>query len=68
MAEMRETKIRFGQRAWNLIQSEAEIDGISASQFVREAAIARAILVRYERGETTSTDTLMEIIRQLREE
>jgi uncharacterized protein (DUF1778 family) len=68
MAEMRETKIRFGQRAWNLIQSEARADGVSASQFVREAAVARAVLARHERGETTTNDWINEIIRMLRED
>ena len=48
---MHETKIRFGLRAWELIQEEARHDGVSASQFVREAAIALAVHLRTKRGE-----------------
>jgi hypothetical protein len=46
MAGMRETKIRFGEEAWRLIQEEAARDGVSGSQFVREAATAWAIYLR----------------------
>lgn len=38
--------MRFGESAWKLIQEEAEREGISATQYVREAAIARALLDR----------------------
>lgn len=63
---MREAKIRFGVRAWELIQDEARLEGVSASQFVREAAIARAIYVHYQRGETEPGAALEAIIAFLR--
>lgn len=65
---MRETKIRFGARAWELIQEEARADGVSASQFVRESAIARAAYLRTKRGETPMADAMEEIVEKLREE
>lgn len=65
---MRETKIRFGLRAWKLIQEEARADGVSASQFVRESAIARAVYLRTKRGPTPAGDALDKIIKRLREE
>ena len=64
---MRETKIRFGNRAWELIQEEAEIDGVSASQFVREAAVARAIFMKNRRGDTEAGETIIHLIEALRE-
>lgn len=65
---MRETKIRFGQRAWALIQEEASLDGVSASQFVREAAIARAVYIRAEREPMPVGEAVNDIIQQLRAE
>lgn len=65
---MRETKIRFGERAWKIIQEEAILDGVSASQFVRESALARAVYLRSLRGEALGGNGLQDIIRQLREE
>lgn len=65
---MRETKIRFGVRAWELIQEEATRDGVSASQFVREAALARTFYLRAQRGETVAGEEFEDFIRRLREE
>lgn len=55
---MREAKIRFGAALWNLIQEEASRDGVSASQFVREAAMVRAVVYRMRRGEDYETEYL----------
>lgn len=68
VAGMRETKIRFGVRAWEIIQEEADLDGVSASQFVREAALARAIYMRYKRGEVEPGQKFDELVAQLRGE
>lgn len=65
---MRETKIRFGARAWDLIQQEARNDGVSASQFVREAALARALYARHLRGELADGAQFDELIARLRSE
>lgn len=68
MAGMTEAKIRFGRRAWEIIREEARLDGISASQFVREAAIARAFYMRYQRGELRSGQGFDSVIECLRGE
>lgn len=43
--------IRFGVRQWDLIKREAEHEQVDASQFVRDAAFARALIASYRRGE-----------------
>lgn len=48
---MRRATIRFGNATWMLLEREAELDGVSVAQWVREAAIARAVWVRAMRGE-----------------
>lgn len=68
LTTMRETKIRFGRRFWEIIQEEAANDGCSASQFVREAAIARAFYARYLRGEDRAGEIYDRLIQVLREE
>jgi hypothetical protein len=42
--------VRFGDATWAAIQKEAEEEGVSASQFVREAALARVWFGRARRG------------------
>lgn len=39
---MRIQSIRFSERIWLVIQQQASEQGISASQYIREAAIGRA--------------------------
>jgi hypothetical protein len=39
---MRVTTVRFGADLWRLLEREAEFAGISTSQYIREAALARA--------------------------
>lgn len=39
---MRSVTLRFSEGVWDTVQREAQIAGISASQFVREAVLARA--------------------------
>jgi mobilization protein NikA len=34
--------VRFSQDGWRLIRAEAERQGVSASQYLREAGLARA--------------------------
>lgn len=42
---MQVQSIRFSDRQWALIQEKARGQGISAGQFVREAAVAHAIVL-----------------------
>jgi hypothetical protein len=44
---MRKTTIRLSDRLWELIQAEAEREGLTGAQYMREAIIAR---VFYEQG------------------
>jgi hypothetical protein len=37
--QMKVQSIRFSDELWRLIQQEAEFEGISASQFIRETVI-----------------------------
>src|SRR6476661_2518719 len=48
---MRVTTVRFGDDLWATITDEAAQVGISASQFIREAALARAAAAAGARGD-----------------
>lgn len=48
---MRVTTLRFGPDLWELLEREAAAAGISVSQYVREAALARAAASAGARGE-----------------
>jgi len=48
---MKATTVRFSDDLWATISAEAELAGLSASQFIREAALARAAAAAGARGE-----------------
>lgn len=48
---MRVTTLRFGTDLWALLEREAEAAGTSVSQYVREAALARASASAGARGD-----------------
>ena len=48
---MKVTTLRFGADLWQLLEREAALDGVSVSQYVREAALARAVGAAAVRGE-----------------
>ncbi len=48
---MRVSAVRFGDDLWQLLESEASRVGVSISQYVREAALARATAAAAARGE-----------------
>lgn len=48
--KMKVTTVRFGEDLWATISAEAERAGVSASQFIREAALARAAAAAGARG------------------
>ena len=48
---MKVTTIRLGTDLWRLLEHEAEQAGVSVSQFIREAALARACAAVASRGE-----------------
>jgi hypothetical protein len=47
---MKITTVRFGTDLWRLLEGEAEYAGISVSQYIREAALARAAAAAAARG------------------
>jgi uncharacterized protein (DUF1778 family) len=65
---MKNVTLRFGGRVWELIQEEAAIDGISASQFVREAALARAIHAQARRDPKRLWEDILTDVRGLMDE
>ncbi|HTX09200.1 MAG TPA: hypothetical protein VME22_11350 [Solirubrobacteraceae bacterium] len=44
------TTVRFGTDLWRLLESEAQYAGLSVSQYIREAALARAAAAAAARG------------------
>lgn len=59
--------VRFSPRTHALIKHEAEQEGVTITQFVREAALARAYLAigRREDRVIGEMETLMELTRQV---
>ena len=47
---MKVTTVRFGTDLWRLLETEAEFAGVSVSQYIREAALARAAAAGAARG------------------
>ena len=48
---MRATTVRFSEDLWRLVESEAEREGVSAAQFIRDASVMRAAYAMGRRGE-----------------
>jgi uncharacterized protein (DUF1778 family) len=51
MALMRVQSVRFGSWQWATVTRAAGEDGVSASQFIRDSAFARAVLLLAQAGE-----------------
>lgn len=62
---MRIQSVRFSETAWASIQESARLEGVSASQYVREAAMARVWYERARRGSPEAAE-LEEILRAAR--
>ena len=48
---MRATTVRFGDALWALVEREADREGVSAAQFIRDATILRAAYSMGQRGD-----------------
>ena len=48
---MRATTVRFAESLWTLVEQEAEREGVSAAQFIRDASIMRAAYAMGRRGD-----------------
>src|SRR6187549_1742907 len=49
---MRATTVRFGDELWRLLEREAQRDGVSAAQFIRDATILRVAYAMGQRGDS----------------
>jgi hypothetical protein len=49
---MRATTVRFSEDLWRLLEREAEREGVSAAQFIRDASVMRAAYAMGRRGES----------------
>ena len=48
---MRATTVRFAEALWTLVEREAQLEGVSAAQFIRDASIMRAAYAMGQRGD-----------------
>lgn len=55
---MRATTVRFADDLWALLEAEAATQGISAAQFVRDAAMLRLGSLSAQRGDSRNAETL----------
>jgi GAF domain-containing protein len=55
---MRATTVRFGDALWKLLEREAEREGVSAAQFIRDATILRAAYAMGRRGDPDFEEAL----------
>src|ERR687894_716502 len=55
---MRATTVRFSEDLWLMLEREAANSGVSAAQFVREAAILRLAMLAGMRGDEEARITL----------
>jgi GAF domain-containing protein len=61
---MRATTVRFADDLWDLLEEEAASQGISAAQFVRDAAMLRLGALSAQRGDAQATVTLEDLAAQ----
>jgi GAF domain-containing protein len=55
---MRATTVRFGDALWRLLEGEADREGVSAAQFIREATILRVAYAMGRRGDADFENAL----------
>lgn len=58
---MRATTVRFGDDLWAMLEAESDRLGLSAAQFVREAAIMRLAALAGARGDVRTEATIADI-------
>ena len=61
---MRATTVRFSDDLWSMLESEADRQGISAAQFVRDATIMRIGLLAGKRGDPEAEMTVERVARR----
>jgi GAF domain-containing protein len=55
---MRATTVRFSDALWKLLEREAEREGVSAAQFIRDATVLRAAYAMGRRGDDDFEEAL----------
>ena len=55
---MRATTVRFSEALWTLVEREAQADGVSAAQYVRDATILRTAYAMGQRGDSEFEDAI----------
>jgi hypothetical protein len=55
---MRATTVRFSEALWTLVEREADRDGVSAAQYVRDATIMRTAYAMGRRGDADFEDAI----------
>src|SRR5215211_7315538 len=61
---MKATTVRFGEDLWGMLERESRRLGVSAAQFVREAAIMRVAMLVGRRGDPDAELTIADIASQ----
>lgn len=64
---MKGLTIRFGEVTYGLLQKEAQLEGVSLTAFIREAALARAFVARARRGAHDHDPELLACVARLLE-
>ena len=63
---MKATTVRFGEDLWAMLEREARNLGVSAAQFVREAAIMRVAMLAGRRGDPDAELSIAQIAARAR--
>ena len=61
---MRATTVRFSEDLWSLLEAEAERQGVSAAQFVRDATIMRIGVLAGKRGDPEAEMSIERVARR----
>lgn len=62
---LKPTTIRFAERAYVSLQHEADDQGVSLAQYVREAALIRLVIDAHDRAH--DQPSMLDLVRQIRE-
>src|SRR4051794_24782133 len=58
---IRATTVRFSEALWKLVEQEAGRDGVSAAQYVRDAAVLRTAYAMGRRGDSGFEDAIARV-------
>lgn len=58
---MRATTVRFSEDLWELLELEAQRDGVSAAQFVRDSTLLRIGMLAGRRGDAAAQASVLEL-------